>query len=56
MMMMMGASLIAGDDARMGTVYGGVLVAAILEGPLGRKDLPILMAGWPGWRLWIASP
>ena len=56
MMMMLGASLIADDDARMGIVCGGVLVAAILEGLLGRKGLPILMVGRPGRRLWIASP
>ena len=51
MMMMMGASPIADDDARMGIVCGGVLVPAILGGLFGRKGLSILTVGWLGPRL-----
>ena len=58
MMMMMknGVNPIADDGARAGIVSGGVLVAAIPGGLLGWKGRPILTVGWPGPRLWIATP
>ena len=56
LLMMMIASSIADDGARVGIVCGGVLVAAILGGPLGWKGLSISTVGWPDPRLWKAPP